>query len=197
LFLPRPLITSPPPRSLQRRATLAQPSLVPSAAVSHLITGIIMSHMFLLTFFSALILLCLFSPVVRRSIMAGDDMLDAHEAGLALVAFREPYSRATSACLVNTYTGNPVRESGPPACMAKLIMLRHKVRKYMLLFLSVCSPLMFQRSRRVHANADPRPPYANHETLHSFNPLAHEHPGFALEETLETNTTKLLASSIV
>ncbi|OAX43054.1 hypothetical protein K503DRAFT_681959 [Rhizopogon vinicolor AM-OR11-026] len=70
-----------------------------------------MSHMFLLTFFSAVILLCLFSPAVRRSIMAGDDMLDAHEAGLALVAFR-----------------NPVRETGPPACMAKLIMLRHKIQ---------------------------------------------------------------------
>jgi hypothetical protein len=24
--------------------------------------------------------------------------------------------------------GNPVRDTGPPACMAKLIMLRHKVR---------------------------------------------------------------------
>ena len=53
-----------------------------------------MSHMFLLTFFSAIILLCLFSPAVRRSIMAGDDMLDAHEAGLALVAFRESCSQA-------------------------------------------------------------------------------------------------------
>jgi hypothetical protein len=26
-------------------------------------------------------------------------------------------------------SGNPFRESGPPACMAKLIMMRHKVRK--------------------------------------------------------------------
>lgn len=42
--------------------------------------------------------------------MAGDDTLDAHEAGIALVAYK-----------------NPIRESGPPACMAKLIMLRHKI----------------------------------------------------------------------
>ncbi|KAG1792447.1 uncharacterized protein HD556DRAFT_1379599 [Suillus plorans] len=70
-----------------------------------------MFSMFLVTFLSAIILLCLFSPVVRRSIMAGDDLLDAHESGLALVASR-----------------NPFKESGPPACMAKLIMLRHKIQ---------------------------------------------------------------------
>ncbi|KAH7931350.1 hypothetical protein BV22DRAFT_1108781 [Leucogyrophana mollusca] len=70
-----------------------------------------MFPMFLVTFLSAVILLCLFSPSVRRSIMAGDDALDAHESGLALVASR-----------------NPFRESGPPACMAKLIMLRHKMQ---------------------------------------------------------------------
>ncbi|KAG0699867.1 hypothetical protein DFH29DRAFT_28501 [Suillus ampliporus] len=70
-----------------------------------------MFSMFLVTFLSAVILLCLFSPAVRRSIMAGDDILDAHESGLALVASR-----------------NPFRESGPPVCMAKLIMLRHKIQ---------------------------------------------------------------------
>ncbi|KAH9846960.1 hypothetical protein C2E23DRAFT_688089, partial [Lenzites betulinus] len=42
----------------------------------------------------------------------GDDFFDAHEAGLALVASRTPF-----------------RESGPPACMAKLIMLRHKIQQ--------------------------------------------------------------------
>ncbi|KAF8845643.1 hypothetical protein BDN67DRAFT_961245 [Paxillus ammoniavirescens] len=70
-----------------------------------------MFSMFLVTFLSAIILLCLFSPAVRRSFMDGDDTLDAHEAGLALVASR-----------------NPFRETGPPACMAKLIMLRHKMQ---------------------------------------------------------------------
>ncbi|EGO01599.1 hypothetical protein SERLA73DRAFT_70769 [Serpula lacrymans var. lacrymans S7.3] len=43
--------------------------------------------------------------------MTGDDVLDAHESGIALVASR-----------------NPFRETGPPACMAKLIMLRHKMQ---------------------------------------------------------------------
>ncbi|KAN0097759.1 hypothetical protein V8E55_002205 [Tylopilus felleus] len=66
---------------------------------------------FLISFLSAFLLLCLLSPAVRKSIMEGNDALDAHEAGLALVASR-----------------NPVRESGPPACMAKLIMLRHKIQ---------------------------------------------------------------------
>ncbi|KAJ3906041.1 hypothetical protein F5879DRAFT_684661 [Lentinula edodes] len=52
-------------------------------------------------------------PHVLASIMALDDSLDAHESGLAVVAAR-----------------NPFRDSGPPANMAKLILLRHKVRKY-------------------------------------------------------------------
>ncbi|KAG6919283.1 hypothetical protein DXG01_007415 [Tephrocybe rancida] len=43
--------------------------------------------------------------------MASDDSLDTHEAGLAVVASR-----------------NPFRESGPPANMAKLILLRHKIQ---------------------------------------------------------------------
>ncbi|KAF8558977.1 hypothetical protein OG21DRAFT_1503431 [Imleria badia] len=64
-----------------------------------------------ISFLSAFLLLCLLSPAVRKSIMEGSDAFDAHEAGLALVALR-----------------NPVRESGPPACMAKLIMLRHKMQ---------------------------------------------------------------------
>ncbi|KAG6378424.1 hypothetical protein JVT61DRAFT_12679 [Boletus reticuloceps] len=28
----------------------------------------------------------------------------------------------------HNFAGNPVRETGPPACMAKLIMLRHKMQ---------------------------------------------------------------------
>ncbi|THV05417.1 hypothetical protein K435DRAFT_773842 [Dendrothele bispora CBS 962.96] len=49
-------------------------------------------------------------PAVWLSIISVDDSLDAHESGLAVVAAR-----------------NPFRESGPPANMAKLILLRHKV----------------------------------------------------------------------
>ncbi|KAJ6510157.1 hypothetical protein C8R47DRAFT_1096891 [Mycena vitilis] len=45
------------------------------------------------------------------SVLAVDEGLDAHEAGLAVVAAR-----------------NPFREQGPPANMAKLILLRHKIQ---------------------------------------------------------------------
>ncbi|KAK7695456.1 hypothetical protein QCA50_000092 [Cerrena zonata] len=67
--------------------------------------------MFIVSLLAALLLCCLLFPSVWAS-MAGDELLDAHEAGLALVASR-----------------NPVRETGPPACMAKLIMLRHKINQ--------------------------------------------------------------------
>ncbi|KAJ4472161.1 hypothetical protein J3R30DRAFT_3523745 [Lentinula aciculospora] len=50
-------------------------------------------------------------PSVLASIMALDDSLDAHQSSLAIVAAR-----------------NPFRESGPPANMAKLILLRHKIQ---------------------------------------------------------------------
>ncbi|TCD67699.1 hypothetical protein EIP91_012065 [Steccherinum ochraceum] len=69
-----------------------------------------MLFMFIVSLLAALALCCLLLPSIWASI-TGDELLDAHEAGLALVASR-----------------NPVRETGPPACMAKLIMLRHKVR---------------------------------------------------------------------
>ncbi|KAH8106138.1 hypothetical protein BXZ70DRAFT_1004417 [Cristinia sonorae] len=68
-----------------------------------------MLFMLVVSLFVALALCCLLIPSIWASI-TGDELLDAHEAGLALVASR-----------------NPVRETGPPACMAKLIMLRHKV----------------------------------------------------------------------
>ncbi|TFK73014.1 hypothetical protein BDN72DRAFT_731668, partial [Pluteus cervinus] len=59
---------------------------------------------------AALVFVYFFMPALWLSIMAIDDSLDSHERGLALVASR-----------------NPFRESGPPANMAKLILLRHKV----------------------------------------------------------------------
>ncbi|EPT02728.1 hypothetical protein FOMPIDRAFT_1117601 [Fomitopsis schrenkii] len=68
--------------------------------------------MFFLSLFGSLILCCVLFPSLWTSITAGDEMLDAHEAGIALVAYRAPF-----------------REAGPPACMAKLIMLRHKINQ--------------------------------------------------------------------
>ncbi|KAH9955545.1 hypothetical protein BC827DRAFT_1141293 [Russula dissimulans] len=57
---------------------------------------------------AAFAILCLRVPSVWSALMAIDEPLGAHELGL-VVASR-----------------NPFRESGPPACMAKLIMMRHK-----------------------------------------------------------------------
>ena len=56
------------------------------------------------------------------------DVLDSvneprHPFGLPLGSVRAAHRRTP---------GNPVRETGPPACMAKLIMLRHKVRPGLL-----------------------------------------------------------------
>ncbi|KAG1715961.1 hypothetical protein ID866_1185, partial [Astraeus odoratus] len=73
-----------------------------------------MSSLFLLTFLTTIVLLCLCSPVVRRSVMAGDDTLDAHEAGIALVATR-----------------NPFRETGPPRATRKSVLFadaQHRCR---------------------------------------------------------------------
>ncbi|KAF9534983.1 hypothetical protein CPB83DRAFT_843281 [Crepidotus variabilis] len=60
---------------------------------------------------AALLFVYVFMPALWASIMALDDSLDRHEAGIALVASR-----------------NPFRETGPPANMAKLILLRHKIQ---------------------------------------------------------------------
>ena len=86
-----------------------------------------MLFMFFLSLFGSLVLCCVLFPSLWTSITAGDEMLDAHEAGIALVAYRTSPSliRRSRAHLLST--GAPFREAGPPACMAKLIMLRHKV----------------------------------------------------------------------
>ncbi|KAI0052606.1 hypothetical protein FA95DRAFT_1579927 [Auriscalpium vulgare] len=68
--------------------------------------------MLLATLVAAFVVLCLRIPSVWLAFMAIDEPADAHELGMALVATR-----------------NPFRESGPPACMAKLIMMRHKLHQ--------------------------------------------------------------------
>ena len=88
--------------------------------------------MFLL-FFAATaavaVLLLLRIPVVWQSLMALDEPGDMHELGMALVAARMSPARSPpgNAGADGSCAGNPFREQGPPACMAKLIMLRHKV----------------------------------------------------------------------
>lgn len=58
-----------------------------------------MLAMLLVSLISSFVLLCLLVPSVRMSIMAVDDSLDAHEAGLAMVASRKS-DRAICICLV-------------------------------------------------------------------------------------------------
>ena len=89
-----------------------------------------MLAMFAVSLAAALVLCCLLFPSMWAT-MACDEILDAHEAGLALVSTRKALKLRFLRRLwvFNAgVPGNPVRENGPPACMAKLIMLRHKVR---------------------------------------------------------------------
>ncbi|TFY81788.1 hypothetical protein EWM64_g2221 [Hericium alpestre] len=82
------------------------------------------------TLVTALCLLSLRIPFVWMSLMAIDDPSDAHELGMALVASRvypAPHPSSLPSPGAVFPTGNPFREQGPPACMAKLIMLRHKL----------------------------------------------------------------------
>lgn len=60
---------------------------------------------------AAFAILCIRVPSVWFALMATDEPSDPRELGL-VVASR-----------------NPFRESGPPACMAKLIMMRHKLNQ--------------------------------------------------------------------
>ncbi|KAJ8086202.1 hypothetical protein PM082_005025 [Marasmius tenuissimus] len=59
---------------------------------------------------AALLFVYLFIPSLWRAIIAADDC-GTYQGGQAVVASR-----------------NPFRESGPPANMAKLILLRHKIQ---------------------------------------------------------------------
>ena len=93
-----------------------------------------MLAMFAVSLVAALVLCCLLFPSMWAT-MACDELLDAHEAGLALVSTRKATLLLSAAAqgvdaAVCCLPGNPVRETGPPACMAKLIMLRHKVRAH-------------------------------------------------------------------
>ena len=86
--------SNPPPqihRSLASLVLVTTRDVYFVGAVRQIIlefTGPLMSSLFVLTFLTALVLLCLCSPAVRRAILAGDDTLDAHEAGIAVVALR-------------------------------------------------------------------------------------------------------------
>jgi hypothetical protein len=91
---------------------------------------------------AAFAVLCIRVPSVWLALMAADEPSDARELSLVVasrashlpllpISLSALHEALTSAPCAPPYpkTGNPFRESGPPACMAKLIMMRHKVRK--------------------------------------------------------------------
>ncbi len=90
---------------------------------------------------AAFALLCIRLPSVWSALMAIDEPLDPHELGL-VVASRASWALPPLSLLrlyiLSYRSGNPFRESGPPACMAKLIMMRHKVRKTALSYHPCC-----------------------------------------------------------
>jgi hypothetical protein len=107
---------------------LSRPPLPPSAPPSP--PSRVMLVMFIAFLIAAFALLCIRVPSVWSALMAIDEPSDPNELGL-VVASRASYPSPTpspSHSRLNV-SGNPFRESGPPACMAKLIMMRHKVRK--------------------------------------------------------------------
>lgn len=91
---------------------------------------------------AAFAVLCIRVPSVWLALMAADEPSDARELSLvvasrashlplpplSLSALHEALTSSTPCIPRYPKTGNPFRESGPPACMAKLIMMRHKVR---------------------------------------------------------------------
>ena len=117
---------------------LPLPSFGDSVRTPSSYTMLIMSVAFLVAAFA---ILCIRVPSVWFALMATDEPSDARELSL-IVASRAlhlpplpfslstPHKALTPAPRTPPYppTGNPFRESGPPACMAKLIMMRHKVR---------------------------------------------------------------------
>lgn len=76
-----------------------------------------------------------------------------------------PQNRTKS--LIQRHTiGNPVRETGPPACMAKLIMMRHRVRYLPRLKVHRSTESLFRLTKQTpeneapHSHANPHAPPA-------------------------------------
>jgi hypothetical protein len=76
---------------------------------------------------TALVFIYFCLPALWRSLMIVDETLDAHEAGFTVVASRACFLNSNVSPFSFCQPGNPFRETGPPANMAKLILLRHKV----------------------------------------------------------------------
>jgi len=133
------------------------PCLLPSTNHHHPLGVSIPPPPMLVMFIAFLVavfaLLCIRFPSVWSALMAIDEPSDHRELGLVVASRTFPYpfriphptpSPCSPSHPSQHIAGNPFRESGPPACMAKLIMMRHKVRS--------SSPPLSPRSFHTHAN---------------------------------------------
>jgi hypothetical protein len=131
---------------------------------------------------AALLFVYVFMPALWLSIMSADESLDAHESGLALVASRT--HSFSDSCTRFSYllSGNPFRETGPPANMAKLILLRHKVNPH------VHNPnhliLHIFRFKTATENDAMLHIRVKHRELTAFHPPVRKHLGCASENPL-------------
>ena len=121
-----------------------------------------------LSFLAALLFIYIFMPGLWLSIMSIDESLDSHESGLALVASRMSFYFFHFIPLPQPYKilGNPFRETGPPANMAKLILLRHKVCHSNHDFPSVISSIKSRFKLQTESGAVP----PLHDKLHELTP---------------------------
>ncbi len=72
---------------------------------------------------------CVLAPEkIWKAFTDGDDGSDYGLQDVNLVSLRASAFLSPLVQRHNASSGNPIRETGPPVCMAKLIMLRHKVR---------------------------------------------------------------------
>lgn len=124
-LLPLPPVPFPRPTTTTPRVSLSGSILPPPMLV-----------MFIAFLVAAFALLCIRFPSVWSALMAIDEPSDHRELGLVVASrtFPRPFhiphpsSPRSPSYPSQHIAGNPFRESGPPACMAKLIMMRHKVR---------------------------------------------------------------------
>ncbi|KAI9448538.1 hypothetical protein H4582DRAFT_2051971 [Lactarius indigo] len=131
---------------------------------------------------AAFAILCIRVPSVWFALMATDEPSDARELSL-VVASRASHlpplhtlstlhEVLTPAPLTPGYpTGNPFRESGPPACMAKLIMMRHKVRNLLPIARIPRAHLTYSRFAAVEPGQHAQTPHERDRTALCTTPV--------------------------
>lgn len=139
---------------------------------------------------AAFALLCLRFPSVWSALMAIDEPSDHRELGLVVATRTFPphppihHLFSLPLSCTSPIAGTPFRDSGPPACMAKLIMMRHKVRTK---YFSLSSPRIFT----LHSHVTPKSPAqpGQHPTAANHDTRAARHTSAAVHVVLAAPTT--------